>query len=101
MTDPTTPADETSALGGNAAETSAIGGIAAEALRQSIDRIERLEEEKRALSEDIKEVYAQAKSQGFDTKVIRKIVSLRKQDRQEREEQEQLLELYLAAIGEI
>lgn len=77
-----------------------IGGIAAEALRQSIDRIERLEDEKRALAEDIKEVYGQAKSQGFDTKVIRKIISLRKQDRQEREEQEQLLELYLAALGE-
>lgn len=81
--------------------TPAFGGIAAEALRQFIDRIERLEEEKRTLSEDIKDVYGQAKSQGFDTKVIRKIVSLRKQDRQEREEQEQLLELYLAAIGEV
>ncbi len=77
-----------------------IGGIAAEALRQCIDRIERLEEEKRNLSEDIKEVYRQAKSQGFDTKAIRKIVALRKQDRQEREEQEQLVELYMAALGE-
>lgn len=84
----------------SADSNSAIGGIAAEALRQTIDRIERLEDEKRALSEDVKEVYGQAKSQGFDTKVIRKIVALRRQDRQEREEQEQLLELYLAAIGE-
>lgn len=80
--------------------TSQIGGIAADALRQFIERIERLEEEKKALSADIKDVYAQSKSQGFDTKIIRKIVSLRKKDRQEREEEEQILELYLAAIGE-
>ena len=77
-----------------------IGGIAAEALRQCIDRIERLEEEKRGLSEDIKEIYGQAKSQGFDTKAIRKIVALRRLDRQEREEQEELIELYLVALGE-
>lgn len=77
-----------------------IGGIAAEALRQFIDRIERLEEEKKNLGADIKDVYAQVKSQGFDTKIVRKIVSLRKKDRQEREEEEELLTLYLAAIGE-
>ncbi|EME71304.1 hypothetical protein H261_03878 [Paramagnetospirillum caucaseum] len=80
--------------------TSQIGGIAAEALRQFIDRIERLEEEKKALAADIKDVYAQCKSQGFDTKIIRKIVALRKRDRQEREEEQQILDLYLAAIGE-
>ncbi|OAN52724.1 hypothetical protein A6A04_15600 [Paramagnetospirillum marisnigri] len=79
---------------------SQIGGIAAEALRQFIDRIERLEEEKKALGADLKDVYAQAKSQGFDTKIIRKIVSLRKKDRAEREEEQQILDLYLAAIGE-
>ena len=77
-----------------------IGGIAAEALRQFIERIERLEEEKKALVADIKDVYGQCKSQGFDTKIVRKIVSLRKRDRQEREEEDQILELYLAAIGE-
>ena len=76
-----------------------IGGIAAEALQQAIDRIERLEEEKKALSADIKDVYAQAKSQGFDPKIIRQIVRLRKVERTEREEAEQLLELYMAAIG--
>lgn len=81
--------------------TPPLGGIAAEALRQIIDRIERLEDEKRTLSEDISDVYGQAKSQGFDTKVIRKIVSLRKLDRQEREEQDQLLDLYMSAIGEV
>ena len=77
-----------------------IGGAAADALRQFIDRIERLEEEKKALADDIKDVYAQAKSQGFDTKIVRKIVALRKKDRQEREEEQQLIDLYLAAIGE-
>jgi len=76
-----------------------IGGIAADALKQTIDRIERLEEEKKALAADIKDVYSQAKSQGFDTKIIRKIVSLRKIEASEREEAEQLLELYMAAIG--
>jgi uncharacterized protein (UPF0335 family) len=81
-------------------KNSQIGGIAADALRQFIERIERLEEEKKALSADIKDVYAQSKSQGFDTKIIRKIVSLRRKDRQEREEEQQILDLYLAAIGE-
>ena len=76
-----------------------IGGIAADALKQAIDRIERLEEEKKALSGDIKDVYAQAKSQGFDPKIIRQIVRLRKVERSEREEAEQLLDLYMAAIG--
>ena len=79
--------------------TNQIGGIAADALRQCIERIERLEEEKKALSDDIKDVYGQAKSQGFDPKIIRQIVRLRKVERSEREETEQLLELYMAAIG--
>lgn len=75
-----------------------IGGIAGEALRQFITRIERLNEEKQALQDDIKDVMAQAKSAGFDTKIIRKVISLRKMEQQEREEQEQLLDLYWAAI---
>lgn len=79
--------------------TNQIGGIAADALRQCIERIERLEEEKKALADDIKDVYGQAKSQGFDPKIIRQIVRLRKVERTEREETEQLLELYMAAIG--
>ncbi|AVM74247.1 DUF2312 domain-containing protein [Magnetospirillum gryphiswaldense] len=78
---------------------SQIGGIAAEALRQFVERIERLEEEKKALSADIKDVYAQAKSQGFDTKIIRKLIALRRMEEQEREEIDQLLELYKAALG--
>jgi uncharacterized protein (UPF0335 family) len=80
-------------------KTTQVGGIAAEALRQFIERIERLEEEKKALSGDIKDVYSQAKSQGFDTKIIRKIIQLRKMEEQEREETEQLIDLYKAAIG--
>ncbi|MBR9972100.1 DUF2312 domain-containing protein [Magnetospirillum sulfuroxidans] len=76
-----------------------IGGIAAEALRQFVERIERLEEEKKALSADIKDVYGQCKSQGFDVKIVRKIISLRRMEDQEREEIDQLLDLYKAALG--
>jgi uncharacterized protein (UPF0335 family) len=74
---------------------------AQERLRQLIARIEKLEEEKANVAADIKEVYGEAKSTGFDTKVMRKVISLRKQDRAERAEQEQILDLYLAALGEI
>ena len=64
-------------------------------------RIEKLEEEKKGIAADIKDVYAEAKAVGYDTKALRKVVSLRKIDRQEREEQEMVLDLYLAALGEI
>ena len=74
---------------------------AQEKLRQLVARIERLEEEKKSISDDIKETYAEAKSTGFDSKVLRQVVRIRKQDRQEREEQEQVRELYLHALGEI
>jgi uncharacterized protein (UPF0335 family) len=77
-----------------------IGGMAGEALRQFIARIERLNEEKQALQDDIKDVFAQAKSAGFDVKILRKVISLRKMEAQEREVQEQLLDLYWAAIEE-
>jgi len=76
-----------------------IGGIAGEALQQYVDRIERLEEEKKALSEDIKQVYSEAKSTGFDVKILRKIVSLRKVEEHDRKEQEELLDLYKRALG--
>ena len=69
-------------------------------LRTIVERIERLSQERQDAVDDIKEVYAEAKSFGYDTKVLRKVVSIRKQDRQEREEMEALLELYLGAIGE-
>jgi uncharacterized protein (UPF0335 family) len=70
-------------------------------LKAIIERIERLEEEKKALADDIREVYAEAKANGFDAKVLRRIVSLRKQDVDERKEQEEILDLYLAALGMI
>jgi uncharacterized protein (UPF0335 family) len=76
-----------------------VGGIAAERLRQFIERIERLEEEKRGLQEDIKEIYAEAKGTGFDVKVMRQIIRLRKMEKNDRQEQEALLELYLQALG--
>jgi uncharacterized protein (UPF0335 family) len=68
-------------------------------LRAFIERIERLNEEKKALGEDIKEVYAEAKGNGFDTKIIRKIISIRGQDPDRRVEEETLIDLYLAALG--
>ncbi len=72
-----------------------------EKLKQFVARIEKLEEEKKSIADDIKETYAEAKTLGFDAKVLRMVVRIRKQDRQEREEQEQVLELYLHALGEI
>jgi uncharacterized protein (UPF0335 family) len=73
--------------------------IARDQLKSIVERIERLEEEKAALSEDIKEVYAEAKANGYDTKTLRTVIRLRKQDSAERQEQEALLDLYLAALG--
>ena len=78
---------------------SEIGGIQAEQLASYVERIERLEEEKANLAADIKEVYAQAKGMGYDTKIMRKIVSLRKMEEQEREEQETLIDVYKHALG--
>ena len=72
-----------------------------EKLRQTIDRIERLEEEKKEIAEQVKEVYAEAKAFGFDTKALRQVIKIRKIDRTEREEQEMVLDTYLAALGEI
>ena len=75
------------------------GGIAAKRLRSFIERIERLEEEKAALAADIREVYAEAKGDGFDAKTMRQIVRLRKLDSADRAEQEALLDLYKSALG--
>ena len=74
-------------------------GIARDQLKSIVERIERLEEEKKALADDIKEVYAEAKGNGFDTKTLRTVVRLRRQDNTERQEQEALLDLYLQALG--
>ena len=69
-------------------------------LRAFLERIERLEEEKRAIADDIKEVYAEAKGTGYDVKIMLKIVSIRRMDRDKRREEEEILEIYLAALGE-
>jgi uncharacterized protein (UPF0335 family) len=73
--------------------------VAADQLKSFIERIERLEEEKAGIAGDIKEIYAEAKGNGFDTKVIRKIISMRKKDYNERKEEEAILELYMQALG--
>jgi uncharacterized protein (UPF0335 family) len=76
-----------------------VGGIAADRLRSIIDRTERLEEQRKALSSDIKDIMAEAKSAGFDVKVIRAILRIRKQEPAEVEEHETLLDLYRRALG--
>lgn len=76
-----------------------VGGVAGAQLRSYIERIERLEEERAALSADIREVYAEAKGNGFEPKTMRQIVRLRKMDKADRDEQETLLEIYKAALG--
>ncbi len=68
-------------------------------LRSLVERIERLEEEKKTIAGDIKEVYAEAKANGFDTKILRKVVSLRKKEAAEREEEQSLLDIYMQALG--
>jgi len=70
-------------------------------LRGLVERIERLEEEKKTIAGDIKEVYAEAKANGFDTKILRKVVSLRKKEASEREEEQSILDLYMSALGMI
>ncbi|HAT85628.1 DUF2312 domain-containing protein [Cohaesibacter gelatinilyticus] len=75
------------------------GGVAADQLRAFVERIERLEEEKKAISDDIKDVFAEAKGNGYDVKVMRQVIRLRKQDSNERQEMEALLDLYLHALG--
>ena len=76
-----------------------VGGIAGAQLKSFIERIERLEDEKRTLGEDIKEVYAEAKGTGFDVKIMRQLIKIRKMDKDEHDEQESLLDLYKRALG--
>src|ERR1700758_123008 len=80
-------------------DTPETGGIAADRLRSIIERIERLEEERKALASDIKDIYAEAKSAGFDVKVLRQLISLRRKEPAEVEEQDTLLDLYKRALG--
>ena len=75
------------------------GGVAGGQLKSFIERIERLEEEKKGIADDIRDVFAEAKGQGFDTKVMRQVIRLRKKDASEREEEEALLDLYMHALG--
>ena len=70
-------------------------------LKSIVERIERLEEEKKTIAGDIKEVYAEAKANGFDTKILRKVISLRKKEAAEREEEQSMLDVYMAALGMI
>jgi uncharacterized protein (UPF0335 family) len=77
----------------------ATESVAQDQLRAFVERIERMEEEKKAIADDIKEIYAEAKGNGFDTKVLRQIIRIRKQDHQERMEQEAILDLYMSALG--
>ena len=77
----------------------AKSGFAAGQLKSLVERIERLEEEKAALAADIREVYAEAKGHGFDTKIIRQVVRIRRLDKADRQEQEAVLDLYLSALG--
>lgn len=77
------------------------GGITGEHLRQYVERIERLEEEKKIIAEDTKEVFGEAKANGFDAKILRKIIALRKLEASDREEQEALIDLYMQALGMI
>lgn len=78
----------------------AEGQVAADHLRQFIERIERLEEERAGIANDIKDILAEAKSTGFEPKIIRQILKIRKMDAAERQEQEELLQVYLDALGE-
>jgi len=85
----------------DAAATDVISGQAQGQLKSIVERIERLEEDKAAVMADLKEVFAEAKGNGFDVKTLRKVVRIRKQDRAKRQEEEALLDLYLSAIGEL
>ena len=82
-----------------AERTNDVGGIEADRLRAFIDRIERLEGEKKSISDDIKDVYLEAKGTGFDPGIIRQVVRLRKKAKEARQEEEELLELYKMAVG--
>ncbi|MFT8597675.1 DUF2312 domain-containing protein [Acetobacter orientalis] len=76
-----------------------VGGIAADRLRSIVERVERLEEERKALSGDIKDIFTEAKSAGFEVKIIKQLIKLRKLDPADREEQETLLDIYKHAMG--
>lgn len=84
---------------GDEDDTQDVGGIAGKRLKSFLDRIERLQEEKQGLTDDIKDIYAEAKGVGFDVKTMRKLIKARRMDTDKRREEEELFELYCAAIG--
>lgn len=86
-------------IGHNSGEATDVGGVSGQRLKSYLDRIERLEEEKKGIGDDIKDIYAEAKGVGFDVKTMRKLVRLRKMDAEKRREEEELLELYKSAVG--
>lgn len=86
-------------VGHNSGETADVGGVSGVRLKSFIERVERLNEEKSAIAEDVKDVYGEAKATGFDAKIMRKIVSLRKSNLEKRREEQELLELYMSALG--
>ena len=79
--------------------TKNVGGVAADRLRSIIERVERLEDERKALGEDIRDIFTEAKSAGFDVKIVKQLIKLRKQEPDEVEEQETLLDIYRKALG--
>lgn len=79
--------------------TKNVGGVAADRLRSIIERVERLEDERKALGEDIRDIFTEAKSAGFDVKIVKQLIKLRKQEPAEVEEQETLLDIYRKALG--
>jgi uncharacterized protein (UPF0335 family) len=91
--------DSFSPANGSAQPSNGIAQTAKDQLRSFVERIERLEEEKAALAGDIRDLFAQAKSTGFDTKALRKVIKLRKQDASERRDEEAVLATYMHALG--
>ena len=93
------PATHKTVKPANDAETRDLENVSGQRLKSYLDRIDRLEEEKKGLADDIKDIYAEAKGVGFDVKTIRKLVRLRRMDTNKRREEEELLELYKSAVG--
>lgn len=93
--------DNDDILGDGGAAAAALTKAAKEKLRQVVSKIEKLEEEKKEVAGQIKDVYQEAKSMGYDTKALRNVLRIRRQDRQEREEAQAILDTYLLALGEI
>ena len=86
--------------GSGSVDVEGVTTVAADRLRSFIERVERMEEEKAVIMNDIKEIFAEAKGEGYDVKTLRQVIKIRKMDRADRQEQEAMLDLYLAALGD-